>query len=175
MKRVLFVLGQLSDTDIEWMIDNGTKQQYLAGEHLVKQGEVIDHIYIVLSGEFKIYNEERAALDIAKIGSGELVGEMSFLDERPPSVSVQATRDSNVYAISLDVVKRRMEVDTRFAASFYYSIALFLSNRLRSTTSKLGYGIPEDEVDELNMNVLNEVGKAGARFSRILNKFSEIN
>lgn len=175
MKRVLFVLGQLSDTDIEWMIDNGNKQQYLAGEHLVKQGERIDHIYIVLSGEFSIYNEQKSSLEIARIGSGEIVGEMSFLDDRPPSVSVKALRDATVFAIPLNVVMRRMEVDTRFAASFYYSIALFLSNRLRTTTSKLGYGIPEDDIDELNMNVLNEVGKAGARFSRILNKFSEIN
>jgi len=157
------------------MIDNGTKQQYLAGEHIVTQGELIDHIYIVLSGKLNIYNEMHADLEIAKIGSGEIIGEMSFLDERPPSVSVKAMRDSSVFAIPLDVVKRRLEVDTRFAASFYYSIALFLSNRLRKTTSKLGYGILEDEVDELNVNILNQVGKAGARFSRILNKFSEIN
>ena len=66
-----------------------------------------------------------------------------------------------------------MEVDTRFAASFYYSIALFLSDRLRKTTGRLGYGVPKDDIDEINVNVLNNIGQAGSRFSRMLNKFAE--
>lgn len=174
MKRVLFILGQLSDSDIEWMIDNGTKKSVKQGEYLVKQGEPIENIYIVLSGGFRIFNIENPDMNIATINSGEIVGEMSFLDERPPSVSVMATEPSSVYRISLERMKQRMEVDTRFAARFYYSIALFLSDRLRKTTSRLGYGVPEDEIDEINFNVLSQVGKAGARFSRMLNKFSEI-
>lgn len=173
MKRVLFVLGQLSDTDIEWMIDNGSKRTLKKGEHLVRQYEEIEHIHIVLSGGFRIFNEENPGLNIAQIGSGEIVGEMSFLDDHPPSVSVVATEPSSVYSISLERMKRYMEVNTRFAARFYYSIALFLSDRLRKTTSRLGYGVPEDEVDEININVLNHIGQAGARFNRMLNKFAE--
>ncbi len=174
MKRVLFVLGQLSDSDLEWMIDNGSKQYVKKGEFLVKQGKTIENIYIILSGEFKIYSEEHTDMTIAHIKSGEIVGEMSFLDARPPSVSVVATRDASVYQLPLERVKRYMEVDTRFAARFYYSIALFLSDRLRKTTSRLGYGeVQEEEVDEININVLNQVGQAGARFSRMLNKLAE--
>jgi CRP/FNR family transcriptional regulator, cyclic AMP receptor protein len=173
MKRVLFVLGQLTDNDIEWMIDNGAKINIKAGEFLVRQSEPIKSIHIVLSGSFRIFNEENAKLNIAQIGSGEIIGEMSFLDDHPPSVSVLATEASTVYSISLERVKRYMEVNTNFAARFYYSIALFLSDRLRKTTSRLGYGIPEDEVDELNVNVLSHIGQAGARFSRMLNKFAE--
>ena len=174
MKRVLFVLGQLSDTDIEWMISNGTKQTLHQGDYLVQEGEMIEDIHIVLAGGFRIFNAATPEMSIAHIGSGELVGEMTFLDERPPSVSVIATEESSVYSISLDKMKRYMEVDTRFAARFYYSIALFLSDRLRKTTGRLGYGeIGEEEVDEININVLQNVGQAGARFSRILHKFSE--
>lgn len=173
MKRVLFVLGQLSDNDIEWMIENGSKRSLKQGEYLVKQYEEIKSIHIVLSGSFKIFNEENASLNIAQIGSGEIVGEMSFLDDHPPSVSVAATESSTVYSISLDRVKRYMEVNTIFAARFYYSIALFLSDRLRKTTSRLGYGAPDDDIDEINMNVLSHIGQAGARFNRILTKFAE--
>jgi len=173
MKRVLFVLGQLSDSDIEWMIDNGSKHYIDQGEHLVTQGEAIDSIYIILSGEFRIFNEENPDINIARIGSGEIIGEMSFLDNRPPSVSVVATGASSIYKISLNRMKQYMEVDTRFAARFYYSIGLFLSDRLRKTTGRLGYGAPQEDMDEINLNVLSQVGQAGARFSRILNKFAE--
>lgn len=101
---------------------------------------------------------------------------MSFLDDRPPSVSVVATEDATVYEISLDHVKRYMEVNTRFAARFYYAIAMFLSDRLRKTTSRLGYGEPvaDDSADEINVNLLSTVGQAGARFNRIINELSEV-
>jgi CRP/FNR family cyclic AMP-dependent transcriptional regulator len=175
MKRVLFVLGQLSDNDIEWMIDNGKKQTINQGDFLVKQGEAIESIFIVLSGSFRIFNEQNPEMNIAQIGSGEIIGEMSFLDERPPSVSVVATGISSVYSISLERMKQFMEVDTRFAARFYYSIGLFLSDRLRKTTGRLGYGALEEneDVDEININVLSQIGQAGSRFSRMLNKFAE--
>jgi CRP-like cAMP-binding protein len=173
MKRVLFVLGHLSDSDIEWMIEQGHQKQLTAGDYLVRQGEPIEEIYIVLSGSLRIFNEEHSDVDIAQIASGEIIGEMSFLDERPPSVSVVANEAVSVYAISLERVKQYMEANTRFAARFYYSIALFLSDRLRKTTSRLGYGAPEDDADEINMNVLSQVGKAGSRFSRMLSKFAE--
>lgn len=175
MKRVLFVLGQLSDNDIEWMIENGNKQTINQSDFLVKQGEAIENIFIVLSGSFRIFNEQNPEINIAQIGSGEIIGEMSFLDERPPSVSVVATETSSVYCISLDRMKQFMEVDTRFAARFYYSIGLFLSDRLRKTTGRLGYGALEEneDIDEININVLSQVGQAGSRFSRMLNKFAE--
>lgn len=173
MKRVLFVLGHLSDNDIEWMIENGTKHYLREGEYLVRQGEPIEDIHIVLSGSLNIFSEDAPAVNIATIGSGEIIGEMSFLDERPPSVSVRATEDVSVYSISLERVKQYMEVNTRFAARFYYSIALFLSDRLRKTTSRLGYGKVEEDADEINLNVLSQVGKAGTRFNRLLNKFAE--
>lgn len=173
MKRVLFVLGHLSDSDIEWMIENGSKHHLSTGEYLVRQGEPIEDIFIVLSGSMNIFSEERPDVNIATISSGEIIGEMSFLDERPPSVSVMATEDVSVYSISLERVKQYMEVNTRFAARFYYSISLFLSDRLRKTTSRLGYGAVEDDVDEINLNVLSQVGKAGTRFNRLLNKFAQ--
>ena len=167
------MLGQLSDSDIEWLIENGSKHTIRQDEYLVTQGEPIESIHIVLSGSFKIFNEEKPDMIIAQIGSGEILGEMSFLDERPPSVSVKSTELCSVYSIALDRVKQKMEVDTRFAARFYYSVALFLSDRLRKTTGRLGYGVPQDELDEININVLSNIGQAGSRFSRMLNKFAE--
>jgi len=167
------MLGQLSDSDIEWLIDNGSKQTIHQGEYLVSEGEPIQNIHIVLSGAFRIFSKDQSDLTIANIGSGEILGEMSFLDERPPSVSVMATENSSVYTISLNRVKQKMEVDTRFAARFYYAIALFLSDRLRKTTGRLGYGVPQDDLDEINLNVLSNIGQAGSRFSRMLNKFAE--
>lgn len=174
MKRVLFILGQLSDIDIEWLIEQGIKTKFSPGEHIINEGESISNFSIILSGSCKVYNKKNTAFEITRLGSGEILGEMSLLDARPPSVSVMSIEPTTTFSISLEKIRRRMEVDTGFAARFYYSISLFLSHRLRKTTSKLGYGLVQDEADEINTEVLSEVAQAGARFGRILNKFSEV-
>ena len=173
MKRVLYFLGQLTDHDIEWMMTNGKSKDLFPGEYIVNQGSQVDSLFIVLSGYLEIKNEETGYV-VAKIGSGEIVGEMSFVDAKPPSVSVVATEQCKIYSIPIKRMKQKMEVDQGFAARLYCAIATFLSHRLRSTTGRLGYGSAHEDSDEIDMNVLNDVGQAGARFSRILKKFSEV-
>jgi CRP/FNR family cyclic AMP-dependent transcriptional regulator len=70
-------------------------------------------------------------------------------------------------------------MDTGFSSRFYRSIAIFLSERMRSLVGQMGYGDPSDETssdlgeldpDELDANVLDNVHLAGARFERLLAK-----
>ena len=172
MKRVLFLLGHLSDLDIEWMINNGSKAELETGDRLIRKGETIENLYIILSGELSITDGE-SQKHIALIGAGEIVGEMSFLESRPPSVSVIATQPSSVYSISRELMNSRLSNNLEFKANFYYAISLFLSNRLRKTTGQLGYGSPE-EADTIDENVLDGISQAGSRFGQILQKFSEV-
>jgi len=172
MKRVLFLLGHLNDLDIEWMINNGSKSELETGDRLIRKGEIIENLYIILSGELSIADGE-SEKHIALIGAGEIVGEMSFLESRPPSVSVIATAPTAIYSISRELMNSRLANNLEFKANFYYAISLFLSNRLRKTTSQLGYGTP-DEADAIDENVLDGISQAGSRFSQILQKFSEV-
>jgi CRP-like cAMP-binding protein len=172
MKRVLFLLGHLNDLDIEWMMNNGSKAELETGDRLILKGETIENLYIILSGEFSITDGE-SQKHIALIGPGEIVGEMSFLESRPPSVSVIATEKSTIYSISRESMNSRLDNNLEFRANFYYAISLFLSNRLRKTTSRLGYG-NSDEADVIDENVLDGISQAGSRFGQILQKFSEV-
>lgn len=173
MKRVLFFLGHLNDRDVEWMIQNGEKLELHSGDLIIEKGQTVDSLYIVLSGELTIYSDSSFQNSIAKLGSGEVVGEMSFLESRPPSVCVLVTQSAEVFKISRKSIETRMSTNPDFKASFYYSLALFLSNRLRKTTDQLGYGTAEEE-DLIDINVLDGVSKAGARFSQILHKFAAV-
>jgi CRP-like cAMP-binding protein len=171
MKRVLFFLGQLNDRDVEWMLNNGNKLELETGDRLINKGEDIDSLYIVLSGQLAVYANNNEP--VAKLETGEIVGEMSFLESRPPSVSVIVTRPTVVYQISRKMINSRLSSNAEFKSNFYYALALFLSNRLRKTTDQLGYGNPEEE-DLIDTNVLDGVSQAGARFGKILHKFSEV-
>jgi CRP-like cAMP-binding protein len=107
-----------------------------------------------------------------------MVGEMSFIDARPPSATVTAAQDSAVLAIPRPQLVAKLDQDTAFAARFYRALATFLSDRLRGTVSRLGYseGQPLQEdveyADELDDNVLDNVHLAGARFERIVKRLN---
>ncbi len=171
MKRVLFLLGHLSDLDVEWLIDNGHTMDLVTGDVLIARDEPVDSLHIILSGQLSIVGPNQN--HIATINHGEMVGEMSFLESHPPSVSVIAIDHTTVFSISKDLVRKRLDTNMEFRANFYYAISLFLSNRLRKTTSQLGYGDQEEE-DAINENVLDGVSQAGSRFNQILQKFSEV-
>lgn len=174
MKRVLFVLGQLSDLDVDWMLRNGSKMELKAGDWLIRQGNEVENLFIVLSGGFSVINEYRPELEIANVGPGEVLGEMSFIDARPPEASVLALDSSSIFFIPKEKIKAKMEKDPGFASRFYLAISMFLSSRLRTTMSTLGYSISQNDADEIDFNVMQQVGQAGHRFNQILHKFSEV-
>lgn len=174
MRKALYILGQLSDDDVEWMITSGKQRRVSAGSVLIHEGRPIDELYIVLDGE--LYVSVAGVGEVARLGAGEIVGEMSLVDARPPSATVMAHGDSVVFALQRSQVNTKLEQDAAFAARFYRAIAVFLSERLRNTVSRLGYGgdhgLDEDVdyQDELDPNLLDNVHLAGARFDRLLKR-----
>ena len=170
MRKVLYILGQLSDADMEWIGSVAVKRYLAPGEVLIKQGEPVDAVYIVLEGTLSVRGQ--ADSEIAQLGSGEIVGEMSFVDARPPLATVVALEVSLVLAIPRTRLNAKLEEDTTFAAHFYRALASFLSYRLRDTTSMLGYGAqrqvsPVSDA-ELDDSLLDTVHLAGSRFERLL-------
>ena len=79
---------------------NNTKK-IAKNEYLLTEGGQSNEMYWVLEGSFVItkLNSDNQNVIIGEVKPGELVGEMSFLDELPRSASVQAKEDSEVLAI----------------------------------------------------------------------------
>ena len=92
MRRALYFLGILDDQDVEWMMRRGHKVTLQPGEHLIRQGTPADSLYFVLDGCFVVYTSTAAR--VADLKAGEVVGEISFVDARPPSASVRAEVES---------------------------------------------------------------------------------
>jgi CRP/FNR family cyclic AMP-dependent transcriptional regulator len=173
MRKVLFILGQLSDEDVEWLSKTGNRDRVPSGKVLIEEGRAIDSMYILLDGKMTV--SLKGIGNVATLSSGEIMGEMSLIDSRPPSASITAESDCLVLRIPRSTLTARLESDVGFAARFYKAIATFLSDRLRGTVQRLGYGdtgasLDEDtELDgELDLNVLDNVHLAGARFERML-------
>jgi hypothetical protein len=73
------------------------------------------------------------------------------------------------------VVREKLASDLGFASRFYRALCVFLADRMRNTTQRLGYGTPTDDAharDELNEDLLDNVHLAGARFERMLKRLA---
>jgi CRP/FNR family cyclic AMP-dependent transcriptional regulator len=177
MRKVLILFGQLNDDDLEWMLHTGSTRVVPRDATLIEQGGAIDALYIVLEGKLSVWlNGRRRQREIARLGAGEVVGEMSFIDARPPSATVKGLEDATVFAIPRRELTAKLERDTGFAARFYRALAMYLSSTVRERHRALGFDADlapeeeEDDADELDAYVLDGVSVAGDRFERMVKR-----
>ena len=176
MQNGLFILGQLTDEDVEWILATGGRRDVPGGAILIREGVPTDALYIILDGTLIVSLAALPGQEFSRLGVGEIVGEMSFVDARPPSATVSAQQPTVVLAIDREQLRLKLEQDSAFAARFYRALAIFLSDRLRWALGQVAtgrsplQGRASPDEDELDPNVLDNVHLAGARFSRILER-----
>ena len=173
MRKVLIIFSQMTDSDVDWIAEAGERIHVKAGTILIKRESRVDHLYIVLDGQLVI--RTASGLPIASLESGEIVGEMSLVDPAPTTVSVEVAVDATLFRIADDVIRKKLAIDADFAAHFYFALCIFLADRMRNTTMRMGYGeaLPDPHAkDELNENLLDTIHVAGARFDRMLKRLS---
>lgn len=175
MKKVFFLLGELDDDDIDWMVSTGRREEVVAGTVLIQEGQPIDTLHILLEGTLSVSVAALEGKTIARLTSGAVVGEMSFADARPPAATVQAVENCLVLSIPRYQLIEKLKKDEGFASRFYRAIAIFLSTRLRGTVRYLGYAKgplqSEDHGSEdLSPEMLDNVPLAKARFDWLLRR-----
>ena len=173
MRRALHLMGSLDDNDIEWLVASGARHFKQRGIVLVQEGLPVDSLFVLLDGRLVVRLEAQGGKAIAWLRSGEIVGEISFVDSRPPTASVVVDEDSHVLAVPKTLLLERLRADQGFAARFYRAIAVFLAERMRATVAQLGYGSNAGDrdslsVDELDDSRMEDVSHAAQRFDRLL-------
>lgn len=135
------------------LLDSGKRLRFKPGEIIVRQGERLNGIYVVLQGEVRIEHgiqvvrqtvikqtdghdsikeiPGRLSVEVTRLGRGSIFGEMSFVDDSPTSASVGAAGEVEVVYVDGAKVRARLDEDAGFAARFYHSLAIVLSGRLR--------------------------------------------
>jgi CRP/FNR family cyclic AMP-dependent transcriptional regulator len=172
MKKVLYILGELEDDDAEWLTRAGVRRSLPRGTTLIREGQPIDSLFFVTEGSFAV-TAGASSHSVAEVGVGEVLGEISFVDRRPPTATVTALVESGVLAIPKSVLSAKLHDDPGFAGRFYRAVAVFLADRLRRTLEQVGGEPPADE-DELDLEALDTVSKAGVRFERILQRLQRV-
>jgi CRP/FNR family cyclic AMP-dependent transcriptional regulator len=116
-------------------ISNDNTKKVAEGEYLITEGSKNSEMYWILSGDFvitKLNNEDKNVI-VGEAKTGELIGEMSFLDNLPRSASVKAKCDSEVL-----VIPHKKFMDTlNNQPRWFKSLMQTLSSRLRDADDRL--------------------------------------
>jgi bacteriocin-type transport-associated protein len=148
------LLKELTNQDIDWMLAIGKREEIAAGTTLIRQGQPIPALYILLDGALSISisqpddnpigrafaaleGGELSGREIARLSNGDMVGELLFLDSRPASTTVKVLRDCLVLTIPRPQLMAKLQSDISFAAHFYRSVAILLANRLEQMVQEL--------------------------------------
>jgi CRP-like cAMP-binding protein len=120
--------GMVYLTANDWALiaDKAARRQFKAGEKIVEQGKRTHGLYLLLKGS--------ASVQIPPprdIGSGEVCGEISFLDELPATATVVANEEVEAYYLDRLTLHSLFELFPHLGSRFYQSLAAILSRRLR--------------------------------------------
>jgi signal transduction histidine kinase len=88
------------------VIADSTPQQLLAGEILLSPERANHHVYLLLAGSLSLRFDSPHSPEVRELPAGVSVGEMSTIDDTPPSAYVIAKENSRVLPIHRDMLQR---------------------------------------------------------------------
>jgi extracellular factor (EF) 3-hydroxypalmitic acid methyl ester biosynthesis protein len=125
----------LTHDDLRLLAEKARRVSFATGEIVLSEGSEAPGIFVLRTGRVKI--EKRFPSPphtITTLGPGEVFGEVSFIDSHPASASVIAVEASEADILEKTEVISLLSSVPGLSSRFYQSLALKLSERLRSTT-----------------------------------------
>jgi CRP/FNR family transcriptional regulator, cyclic AMP receptor protein len=124
----------LEKKDLQLLATACQERKYSAGSRLIKQGDTGVGLYVITNGTVhitKATDPDKAEIDLGSVGAGNVLGEMSLLDDLPRSATVTAVED--VTALLLPVWEFRTTL--RNHPDIALRLLSTLSRRLRRAES----------------------------------------
>ncbi len=151
---------------IKDLIAKGEKRAFAAGSQIISEGENGEEVFFIVSGKVKVtlYGEEGREIVLSILKQGDMVGEMSIIDDLPRSANVEAIEDLECLVIGkqafLNYLSKHHKVYIRFLA--------YLSGRLREATRKIGGLALLDVCGRIAHTLIGMAGRSGAAGSSVV-------
>ncbi len=89
---------------------NGPEQRkFVKGQILFEEGDAGTEAFLVVTGSVEIYRRGAVDQTLATLGQGELLGEMSLIDDQPRAASARAAENTTLIVLSKDSLKVRLQ------------------------------------------------------------------
>ncbi len=111
------------------------------GAILFEEGEKGRELFIITEGEISIYKGKKEdEVELARLGTGAIIGEMSLLDSLPRSASARVIKETKtviINEVTFNAVSKLLPV-------WLTSIIKIITSRLRDTNKSIGLSILKD-------------------------------
>src|SRR5687768_1944080 len=105
---------------------------------LIRAGELDSSLFTIEDGHLDIVvvRDGETAV-VATVGPGDVLGEVSFIDDSPRSVSVKAGEDTTVRAWDKRTLSAALSFNPQMLAKFSVAMSELLVERLRDTARRV--------------------------------------
>jgi CRP-like cAMP-binding protein len=108
------------------------------GDYLIGQAEEDSRLFAVDDGILEIIASRGGAETVvATVGGGDVLGEVSFIDDSPRSTSVRAAEKTTVRAWDKKTLSEALAFDPQLLAKFSVAMCELLVERLRDTARRV--------------------------------------
>ncbi len=138
--RSVMLFASLSDDEIEAVATLCNKKELNRGDVIAEQGAPGDELYIIAKGFAEVAIESGSdSRVVVNLGQGQIIGEMSLVDQGPRSATVRAISDPTI----VQIIRRQdfdslCERNTRIGYIVMKDIAADLSFKLRHRNLTIG-------------------------------------
>jgi len=112
--------------DVARIFARGITSEYPAAHVVFRAGDPGDRLYVILGGAVLIEDDGR---ELARLGRGDMFGEMALADAAPRSATARVMEDASLLALSWQVIHYVLPPEV--ACKLLVNILITLSGRLR--------------------------------------------
>ena len=114
---------------------------------IIREGEEAYSAYLIQSGRVSVFTEEEdgSEIELAKIGVGEICGEMALIDEDPRSASVRTIEDCNLIVITRSAFEEKLKNSD---PTIQAVVRMLIKRIIASNTEVIGYAKQKDKPEE---------------------------
>lgn len=135
--RKLDMLKWVDMVSVQGLLQNCPVMTLPTGDTLLEAGTANRTMFMVLEGRFGVYLDTKCQERIAELSTGETIGEMSVIDDRPASATVKALEPGRVLAVDEDTFWLMVAASHAFSAN----LLVLLSSRMRETNRTISKNI----------------------------------
>lgn len=133
-----------------------------AGKVIIEEGSTSEEMYVLVEGELVVTkHQDPRDVELARIGPGEVVGELALLDKAPRIASVSASIPSRLVRIPAEAFEALLE-DSRVVRRMVGTV----TSRLRSTEEVLRHEERMAALGRMAAQLMHELNNPAAAVGR---------
>ncbi len=152
------LVGDLSEDDLVAVLRALSPRALAVGQVLVEEGRPSSSLFLVTGGAMRVRVKAAAGVvEVATLGPGAIVAEISFIDGGPSSATVSATEPTTVLALDRDALDGLVEEHPAVAAKLLERVCRTLASRIRAATDRFDHLAHGEAVEEEAPGILDRL------------------